>query len=138
VKDSYPEPAPVEGQKELLQLLCIYRTDTVRLMNGQLGDITYLFDNLKVGVRLAGSLMQTVQNEKSQSLIGWYHGVKPTNMVQFLYSLLSETALQLSWSILEVESRYPNLKFEFDLERETYQRMHLQWQKEDEAAEAEA
>jgi hypothetical protein len=134
VKDVYQEPAPDEGQKSLLELLNIYRADTVRIMRGESGSLDYLFDNRKVGVRLAGLLMEQVLENESQSLIGWYQGVEPNNMVQFLYNLMAETALELSWSIQQIESYHPHLQAQFDLERAAYQRIHLQWQKEDDEA----
>jgi hypothetical protein len=120
VKDLYPEPSPDEGQKEFLQLLGIYRTDTVRKMNRQAGDLDYLFDNLKVGVRLAASLIEQVLTNERESLKGWYWGAKPKNMVQHIYSLLCSTAYELSLSIQEIESHYPDLACAFALERQLH------------------
>jgi hypothetical protein len=121
VRDMYPEPSPDEGQQEFLHLLGIYRTDTSRKMNGQAGDLDYLFDNLKVGVRLAGSLIEQVLKNESESLKGWYWGAPPKNMVQHVYDLLCSTAYELSQSIREIESQYPDLASAFALERQLYE-----------------
>ena len=133
VRGAYSEPSPPdEGQDALLKLLNIYRADTVRKMHGERGDRDYLWGSLRVGVRLAGSLMQGIQEHEYESLAGWYLGKQPANKVQLLYNLVSETALELSVSIMEVESRYPEDKWMFDRERADYARIHAQWQKEDE------
>jgi hypothetical protein len=51
--------------------------------------------------------MESVQEDDGEDLVGWYIGAKPRNMMQSYYSVLAETASQLSWSILEVESQFP-------------------------------
>jgi hypothetical protein len=121
-----------EGRNDLLKMMAIYRADTVRIMNGQPGDMDYLCEQLKVGIRLAGSLMQKIQDEESQSLIGWFYGCSPKNNIQFWYSLLCATAHELAASITEVESQYPEWKWLFDQERKDYARITAQWQREDE------
>ena len=134
VRGMYPDPSQHdEGQDRLLKLLSIYRADTQRRIEGRRGDRDYLWDHLKVGVRLAGALMAEVQEHESPYLVGWYHGCTPANTVQLFYNLLSETALELAVSILEVESQYPEEKAMFDRERADYARIHLEWQRQDEA-----
>ena len=133
VNECYEDIVPDADHESLLTLLKIYRTDTMRRMKGEHGSLEYMFDNLKVGVRLAGSLMDKIRDEESQSLIGWYHGIQPQNMAQHFFNVLSETALELSWSIMEIESYYPKYKAMFDGEREAYRRIHEQWRIEDEA-----
>ena len=88
--------------------------------------------NLKDGVRLADEILQSMQDESSDLLEGWFYGCEPQNMAQRFFNLIKETGLELSWSIMAVEAQYPALKTEFDLERAAYQRIHLQWQAEDE------
>jgi hypothetical protein len=114
------EPEPDGAENPLLQLLAIYRVDTIRRMKGQQGDLDYLFDELKVGVRLAGRMLEEIQESEADLLADWYYGCAPRNMMQSLYNLLHETALELSWSILAIEGRYPVLKDGFDAEREDY------------------
>lgn len=120
VQEMYPEPSPDEGQHAFLDLLQIYRTDTIRRMQGVPGDLDYLSSGLKVGVRLAGSLMQELQESNPEAMVGWYYNCTPRNMAHRFYNLLYETALELSWSILEIESQHPDLKDEFDRERTEY------------------
>lgn len=126
-----------EGHRSLLQMLKIYRADTLHQMAGWTGseeDLwTYLNQSLKVGVRLAGSLMADVQEEHGELLSGWYHGCQPRNMVQAYYNLLSETALELSISILAAQSKFPEYQWLFDQERADYARITEQWRLEDEA-----
>jgi len=127
-------PGPEDdAENPLLQLLAIYREDTIRRMQGQPGNLDYMRSKLKIGVRLAGTLMAQIQESDSDLLVGWHYGAQPQNMMQRLYNLLFETSLELTSSIMAVEALYPALKAEFDLERAAYQRIHLQWQAEDEA-----
>lgn len=134
VRGNYSEPNPPdEGQDSLFRLLAIYRVDTVRRMQGQPGDLDYLFGTLKVGVRLADEILQTLQDEHSDSLEGWFYGCQPQNPIQGLYNLLKETGLELSWSIMAVEAQYPGLEAGFDAEREDYARTNIPWNFENEA-----
>ena len=57
---------------------------------------------------------------ESESLIGWYWGAKPQNMMQVYYNLLCDTAYELGMSIMEIESQFPHLKHLFEWEKQTY------------------
>ena len=120
LKDEYADISLDEGQDKVLDLLRVYRNDTLRLMQGKSGDLRYLFDELKYGVRLAGALMDEILENESQSLIGWYHGKAPSNMVQFFYNMLSATVLELSKSILKIEEQHHALASFFRSERAQY------------------
>jgi hypothetical protein len=122
-----------DQENPLLTLLAIYKEDTLRRARGLRGSLDFLWDRLKVGVRLAGTLMQELQESDGDLLHGWSYGAPPLNMMQRLYTLLYETSLELKWSIQEIESQHPDMRMMFDLERDAYRRTHLQWQAEDEA-----
>ena len=57
VNEAYRPPVPDGEQEPLLNLLRIYRADTVRRMTGQPGTLEFLMENLKVGIRPTNSLL---------------------------------------------------------------------------------
>lgn len=110
-----------EGQQRIQKMFTIYRNDTVRRMQDRPGSLDYLFNELKVGVRLAASLMEQTQEEYGDEyLTTWYHGKEPQNFVEGFYNLLSATVLELTVSVVEIEQQWPELKRHFDAERAAY------------------
>lgn len=110
-----------EGQQRIQKLLTIYRNDTIRKMKDRTGSLDYLFNKLKVGVRLAASLMEQTREEYGDEyLTAWYHGKEPQNFVEGFYNLLSATVLELTISVVEIEEQWPEFKRHFDEERAAY------------------
>jgi hypothetical protein len=108
-----------EEQCSLLHIIGTYRKDTVRLRDGQRGTAEHALQ-LKEAVRSAGEMINEIAQEDDGSLEGWYFGAETRNLTQATYGLLVETALELSLSILEIESHYPAATDVFQAEREAY------------------
>ena len=54
------------------------------------------------------------------ALKDWYYNKPPTNNVEQVYGLLQQILINLSESVLAIESEYPFMKAEFDRERAEY------------------
>ena len=110
-----------EDQQKIQRLLTIYRNDTIRRMEDRGGSLDYLFNELKVGVRLAAQLMEQTREEYGDEyLTTWYHGKEPQNFAEGFYNLLSATVLELTVSIVELEEQWPEFKRHFDEDRAAY------------------
>ena len=108
-----------EGGEVLLEALSIYEHDIERRIAGIEGDFGTLFI-LKRGIRLSIVLMEATQETEGAALKDWYYNKPPTNNVEQVYGLLQQILMDLSESVLSIESEYPFMKAEFDRERAEY------------------
>jgi hypothetical protein len=78
---------------------------------------------LKHGVRTAEIILAELKENCPIELEQWYAGCEPSNYAQRFSNHLSAIIAALSEEITANEALYPELKFAFDRERESYRQM---------------
>lgn len=109
------------GAGIVAEVLEILSKDEERRLEGQEGYVADLAP-LKVGIRLAGALLEEIQEQRAEQLAGWRWGKRPANDVQAFYDELYSIAAALGFSIAQIERTYPELAPYFEAEREQYAR----------------
>ena len=110
---------PDECKDLILQALTIYTDELERKAMGVAGDLDTLA-TIKKGIRTASRIIETMQDEAQQDIAGWYYGKKSENPVENLYGLLMQIVMELSLSVSFLEDDWPEMKAEFDQERQEY------------------
>ena len=76
------------------------------------------------GVRLAGVLMEAIQETQSTDMGTWRWGDDPVNSTQRLYSVLQQLSYDLSAKVWTIEAEHPHRAPQFAQERREYLAAH--------------
>jgi hypothetical protein len=107
------------SKHEMLNALDTY---TAELDNDAHNDCLDLHDlpRLKAGIRSATAIMAELQSNVSEQLEEWTWGKNPVNEPELIYGCCQQILLDLSMIVSSIEYEYPDMKAEFDAERQAY------------------
>ena len=120
VQETYLGAEDLECSDSLIELIELYVSDIQRRLDRRPETVDYLFNYLKRGIRLAGSLLEQTLESEAEQLLGWYYGCLPQNTVQRFYNLFWDAATDMAASLLEMEAESPELQPYFARERAQY------------------
>jgi hypothetical protein len=115
----YEKAEDLQSADGIKQLVDCRVTDVRRIVEGRDGTLADLAET-KRGIRLAGSLLDSLQQSEAKGMQGWRWRARPTNVVQSIYEIIYDIAMSLGRSIAAIEGEFPHLAAQFDSERRAY------------------
>ncbi len=116
VQENYPAD---ESKEIILESLGIYCGELERQVQGKHGDLAILV-TVKRGIRLASVLLDALQETAWEHVREWHYGKQSVNPFEQLWGLLQQLVMDLTMTVFFTEAQYPEMKSDFDAERQAY------------------